>query len=752
MKKMYRIVVSCILILLLKATDCHAQNSLAAGDIAIASYQSDYDLSNADFGGTTDYVDRFSIVVLKSGGLAAGTVLYFTDRGWNITSDNFDASSEGTIKWTVPAGGISFGTEVFFISHYDIVSFVTTWGAYTTETGTTATGTVTTESGADAMELATGGDQVLVYQTGPTAGPAGTYDNTTRRFITAIHANIVPNVTTYAAWDGSNPAAGGFQSSVPPGLTNGTTAILMSQVSLPSATTGPTEEPDNGKFTGAAIACSTGSLAAIINNSSNWTLQNTAFAIGSSSGLETYTLNTPVTISSQPSPVTTCSGLTATFSATGTGSGTPTYQWQESTDAGFTSPVTLGNTGVYSGVNTTDLTISDNTGLGGRCYRAVVTNTCGSVNSNAVLLTLNASLPTTTTTVTQAVNTNNNLYYSGCALIAQVVPSGASPLTGNVTSEVWVESSVPVHSGQPFVARHYQITSATNAATATGTVTLYFTQAEFNAFNAAAGSTLDLPTGPSDNAGKSNLRIGKYSGSSNNGTGLPASYTSGAMVIDPADANIVWNSTFSRWEITFDVTGFSGFIIQTAASVLPVNLTAFDVQLNNNNALLQWKTASEVNNDYFEIERSTNGQTFTTIGKVTGNNGTGIQNYMFTDKGAGLLTTPKVYYRLKIVSTTGEVEYSNIITLPLSEPASPVVAVTPNPFTSNLKVTVQMPEVARLAIRLSDITGQVLKTEYVKVPKGKSIVHVTGVGNLVQGIYILSVQFNGQVYTHKIVK
>lgn len=114
MKKIYRIISSCIPILLLTALSARAQNNLSAGDIAFVSYQSDLDLTNVLFGGTTNFEDRFSIVVLKSGGLAAGTVIYFTDRGWSTAANDFIASTEGTIKWVVPAGGIAFGTEIFF--------------------------------------------------------------------------------------------------------------------------------------------------------------------------------------------------------------------------------------------------------------------------------------------------------------------------------------------------------------------------------------------------------------------------------------------------------------------------------------------------------------------------------------------------------------------------------------------------------------------------------------------------------------
>ncbi|OQP58793.1 T9SS type A sorting domain-containing protein [Niastella populi] len=749
MKKFYKIISAFIPVLLLTAAGARAQNNLSAGDIAFVSYQSKLDLTNIAFGGTTNFEDRFSIVVLKSGGLAAGTVIYFTDRGWSTNANDFIASTEGTIKWMAPAGGVAFGTEIYFISSY--VDPVVSWNAYTTEAGTTTIGVVTTESGVNYMEVATAGDQVLAYQTGPAPGPAGTFDNTTRRFIAAIHANVESGVTTYANWDGAS-AIGPNQSSVPPGLSNGVTAMLLSQATLP-ATTGPAIEPDNGKLTTNVSACNTTALSTAVNTSSSWTLNNNAFPIGSTSGHSTFTLTDPVTVLSHPGNSTTCSGSQVVFNVTASGAGTLTYQWQESANAGFTSPVTLTNTGVYSGVNTASLTISNNTGLGGRYYRAVITNTCGAVNSNGALLTANAStLPTTGVSATQAITAGNNVFFSGCAIIAKILPSGASAVSGNVTSRVWIETSVPSYGGQPFAARHYEITPATNASAATGTVTLYFTQAEFDAFNAAPGSTLNLPTGPADNLGITNVRIGKYTGSSNDGTGLPGSYTSGAMLIDPADANVVWNATDSRWEITFDVTGFSGFILQTATSVLPVNLISFSARLANSDALVQWKTEGEMHNDYFEVERSPDGQTFTAFGKVAGNNGHGVQHYSFTDNDAALLHSSQVYYRLKIVSTTGETEYSTIVTLPLHTSGSPIVNVSPNPFTSQLKVRIQMPEAARVAIRLTDITGQLLTTQYMNVPKGQSVIPVTGVNNLVQGIYVLTVQFNAQVYTYKIVK
>lgn len=744
MKKISRIISSCLVVFLLTAYDSLCQNNLLAGDIVFTSYQSDKDSSNTDYtGGTTKFTDRFAILVLKSGGLAAGTVIYFTDNGWNAGTGNFISGlSEGFIKWVVPAGGIAFNTPVYFISNY--IDPVMSWGAYTNPAGTITAGTVSTESGSNYLELSTGGDQVLAYQTGSFYGSAGAYNNPNRRFITAINANKETG-TTAGAWDGASPA-GGHQSSMPPGLTANVNAYFM----------GAGTEYDNGKLvypsTNTAFFWCKSDMSTNSYNNSYWLIRDSAFTNYTLTPISTSSNSFAgdVSITTNPSNAVTCPAGGVNFFVSGTS--ITNYQWQESTTADFASPVTLVNTGVYTGTTTNALNISDVSGLSGRFYRAVVSNSCGTVPSDTAKLSIvgAASLATAATISTQLANTN--LFYGpSCTLIAKVVPSGANPVTGNVTARVWKESAVPVDAGQPFVARHYEITPAANATTATGTVTLYFTQAEFTAFNSAAGSTLDLPVTATDSR-KGNLRIGKFSGVSNNGSGFPYSYTSTNMVITPDYSKIVWNSADARWEVTFDVTGFSGFIVQTFAGVLPLNLIAFSGRLNNKDTYLQWKTTDEINNDYFDIERSVDGQTYIAAGRVASKNGSATQNYSWIDAGAALINSSKLFYRLKIVSTTGEVEYSNIITVATKASGSPVVNVTPNPFTNNVTISLQMPVAAQLTITLSDITGKKLRSELANAPKGTSSLPLTGMHNLLQGMYILSVEYNGQIYTHKLVK
>jgi hypothetical protein len=149
-----------------------------------------------------------------------------------------------------------------------------------------------------------------------------------------------------------------------------------------------------------------------------------------------------------------------------------------------------------------------------------------------------------------------------CGLLATLEPS---TLTGSVSGKVWVESGVPVSNGNPYVARHYEITPAVEASTATYTVILYFTQAEFDAFNNHPGSTLNLPSNPTDFTGINNLRIGRFTGTSSNGTGLPESYTGTATVIDPS---LNWNASSNLWEVIFSTTGGGGFIVQTRTDII----------------------------------------------------------------------------------------------------------------------------------------------------------------------------------------
>jgi ELWxxDGT repeat protein len=149
-------------------------------------------------------------------------------------------------------------------------------------------------------------------------------------------------------------------------------------------------------------------------------------------------------------------------------------------------------------------------------------------------------------------------------LISTVKATGLSPVSGEISAKEWIEETASA----AYVRRHYEINPATNATTATGRVTLYFTQADFDAYNTASNN-YKLPVNGSDNTGITNVLIERRTGTSTNDTGLPGTYIAGIETIDPENADVIWNSNASRWEISFNTTGFGGFFLKSETPISP---------------------------------------------------------------------------------------------------------------------------------------------------------------------------------------
>ncbi len=274
---------------------------------------------------------------------------------------------------------------------------------------------------------------------------------------------------------------------------------------------------------------------------------------------------------------------------------------------------------------------------------------------------------------------------SSCADIAKLSPSGSNKVAGSVTANVYIQSTAPTFNGQPFLRRTYDITSAANAGTATGTLTLYYTQADFTDYNTKS-PLYPLPTGPSDAAGIANLRISQEHGTSI--TGLPGSYTSSLatkkVAINPADAYIVWNSILSRWEVSFDVTGFSGFFAfgGNNSAPLPIELISFTAAASASRNRLDWQSAAVYSGRAFYIERSVDGNDFTTIGSIIGS----INNevYTFYDQ---VPLSPIGYYRLRMTAPDGKTDISNTVVVRRDACCSGSITILPIPANGSMTVT-----------------------------------------------------------------
>lgn len=387
-------------------------------------------------------------------------------------------------------------------------------------------------------------------------------------------------------------------------------------------------------------------------------------------------------------------------------------------------------------------------------YTVTLTGGCGTITATGSI-TVTALTTTLAGTAGGAqVCTNMNIgavatYSDGsCNIISKLVPRVGAPLNGLVNTCVKIDATVQLTNSQPYLQRHYDIEPVINAANATATITLYYTQAEFNAYNIARGAYPALPTAAGDAPGKANLRITQY-----HGTGTaPGNYTGAGLLIDPVDANIVFVG--SRWEVTFDVTGFSGFYLHTILinAPLPLNLLSFSGINSGSSNLLEWTTSSEQNGSYFELQRSINGINFDNVATVaTAGNSAVNKVYQYNDN-ISSITTTLFYYRLKMVDISGRFKYSSVIKLVLNNKGVFSVTVSPNPVVDQLNVQVEATTKGKAIITLNSMDGKKILRQNAYLNKGSNIVPIDKMDNLPGGIYLLKVVTDTEEKIVKVIK
>ena len=189
----------------------------------------------------------------------------------------------------------------------------------------------------------------------------------------------------------------------------------------------------------------------------------------------------------------------------------------------------------------------------------------------------------------------------------------------------------------------------------------------------------------------------------------------------------------------------------TAFSVMPVTLTDFSASIKNNNAMLQWQTATETNNKGFDIERSIDGKTFTKIGFVSGK-GTTVQKqaYSYTDFNVNQLNKNKVYYRLRQVDFDGHSDYSKTISLSISKIINWVV--TPNPVSAQTAVRLSLEKASQMQIQVINNAGMIVQSINKGLTQPGDYTIPLEMQNVASGVYMIRLILDDNISTQKIVK
>ncbi len=189
---------------------------------------------------------------------------------------------------------------------------------------------------------------------------------------------------------------------------------------------------------------------------------------------------------------------------------------------------------------------------------------------------------------------------------------------------------------------------------------------------------------------------------------------------------------------------------ENSGSLLPVELVSFEGNVVDDIVELSWKTATEINNDYFEIQRSIDGFTFEAMGEVDGFGTTSeLIEYLFVDNSPirGIN-----YYRLKQFDFDGQYEIHETIAVNYDRAISDVeYTIFPNPATSeNLNLRLRYVEDQNpIHLQIMDVSGRIFHYQQLSARNGDHKLDVAG--SLPKGVYFLNMVQNDQKHVIRFV-
>jgi hypothetical protein len=177
---------------------------------------------------------------------------------------------------------------------------------------------------------------------------------------------------------------------------------------------------------------------------------------------------------------------------------------------------------------------------------------------------------------------------------------------------------------------------------------------------------------------------------------------------------------------------------------LPIELISFSAKENLSKQVeLNWSTSTEINNDYFDVQRSTDGYKWESIGRVNGNgNSFETKHYSFTDRNPNAYL---LYYRLIQYDFDGKSYTKPTIKIELEHEESDVL-IYPNP-TVNKELTISSASLTNANFQITDVSGKIVFTGKIKEEAVQNI----QLQHLPNGLYFLSIQSESQHIFKRIV-
>ncbi|MBY0427091.1 MAG: T9SS type A sorting domain-containing protein, partial [Cytophagales bacterium] len=429
-----------------------------------------------------------------------------------------------------------------------------------------------------------------------------------------------------------------------------------------------------------------------------------------------YTDNSTVTVNpvSNPTGFATCGSPASTFSVTSAIGGS-TYMWMKDPTStanwGTGNPLTI-NTGTTSGSVWLMEASSAVTTVG--------TGTISSTTSNTTTLATTSAIPAITSLVVSNTLTLNNFSF-------QLDGSWYDATGYSKTYVIRVKNGSTVIASQNYVA-------STDRGTLGNPLPLNIVT--LNQVMTPGTYTFEIFVTTPGDAGRNLIAFDTYTPSSIPGIILNAGNGSSKSYLK--NINVSYTSTSYTTKVCANRTKIDYLC------VLPVTWLSFTGNRTNNESVLDWKTVSEDNNNYFAIERSSDGISFEEIGRTSGYGNTkSTRTYQYRDLKPGQKAN---YYRIKQVDYDGKSTYSNIIYLVAQEKSD--INIYPNPFANETTISIVGTEPEGLVeVSVYNTLGNLVqKSTYTNTDE------ISIGSSFSSGLYIVEVKQDEMLKTFKIIK
>ena len=196
--------------------------------------------------------------------------------------------------------------------------------------------------------------------------------------------------------------------------------------------------------------------------------------------------------------------------------------------------------------------------------------------------------------------------------------------------------------------------------------------------------------------------------------------------------------------------GKGAFISDVFTSSLPMTLVSFTGQNQGDYNRLRWTTALEENADHFELERSIDGTTFTTVANIPAQNISTGANYSYDDDIREIKTAEAIFYRLKMVDRDQSYEYSNVVSIHM--PLRTNIIVKGNPFREYIRIQLTASKKENVKLNLYDAAGKLVASKSIITPPGINEFTWDNLQDLPSGAYIFELRTAQERFSQKLMK